>query len=96
MQFLGVWTILDYFFLAMLWKTCWRNCLEQKGSTSLVLFTLRQLIEVFLVVFMLIIDFFTRLKHILFIFLEKNLIVICFRISSTYVYEVSLAFEFVV
>ena len=45
---------------------------------------------------MLIIDFFTRIKHILFIFLEKNLIAICFRISSKYVYEVSLAFEFVV
>ena len=36
-----------------------------------------------------------RLKHILIMLLEKNLIVICFRISNKNVYEVSIAFEFV-
>ena len=55
--FLGVWTILDSIFLAIVVKNVLKELLRAKEPVSSVLFTLRQLIDLFLVVFMLIIDF---------------------------------------
>ena len=71
----------DPTFWHSLWKTWWRNCLQQKGP-FLVLFSLRQLIDSFLVVFYTFPDF----PHILFMFLEIFLIVICFWISGKNIY----------
>ena len=49
--------MLDSIFLAIVLKNLLKELLRTKGSVSLVLFTLRQSIDLFLVVFMLIIDF---------------------------------------
>ena len=49
--------MLDFIFLAIVMKNLLKELLRTKGSTSSVLYTLRQLIDLFLVVFMLIIDF---------------------------------------
>ena len=46
-----------FYFLVIVVENLSEELLRTKGSVSLALFTLRQLMDLFLVVFMLIIDF---------------------------------------
>ena len=69
--------MLGSIFLAIVVKNLLKGLFIMKGSVSYVLFTLRQLIDLFLVVFLLIIDFIpSQILGILFMFLEKKLIVL--------------------
>ena len=78
--------MLDAIFRQLFMKNLLKELLRTKGSVSLVSFTLRQLKDLFLVVFILVIDLISAqyFKHILFMFLEKKLIVICFLIIDNF------------
>ena len=88
--------MLDSIFLAIAVKNLLRNC-SKKGSFFSIVYI--ETINRFVfggIYFNDRFDTFPSFKHILFMFLEKLLVMICFKISSKNVYAVSTSFEFVV
>ena len=88
-----------FYFLTIIVKNLLTELLRTKGSVSSKLFTLRQLIDLFVFGGIYVNNrsyTFPSFKHILFMFLKKVLVVICFRVSSKKVYSISISREFFV